>query len=145
MATPTRIPVLPTQVEPPAYSLSGAPFDHSDDASNDRAVVAVPVLAGEEDGSLVLGPGAADVAEDLGVDLFAVLEHHRASGKPGEVTTHPVLDHPRWSAVHLVGVGSGGNDDLRRAGAGLARVVKDQPLLVTRLPPSVTPTGSSPS
>nr|WP_218855557.1 leucyl aminopeptidase [Nocardioides daedukensis] len=131
VATPTRIPVLPTQVEPPAYSLSGAPFDHSDDASNDRAVVAVPVLAGEEDGSLVLGPGAADVAEDLGVDLFAVLEHHRASGKPGEVTTHPVLDHPRWSAVHLVGVGSGGNDDLRRAGAGLARVVKDQPLLVS--------------
>ena len=49
-----------------------------------------PVLPATTAASSVLGPGAAEVGELLGVDLLAVLEAARATGKAGEVTALPV-------------------------------------------------------
>ena len=56
-------------------------------------MLALPVLAGGEDGSadgVTLGPGAAELLDRSELDLFAVLEHARATGKAGEVTALPV-------------------------------------------------------
>ena len=62
---------LPSQVSPPEFALS--------DAAPSRLVgvgiVAVPVLAGDD--GPVLGPGAAELADDLGVDLTQVLDARR--------------------------------------------------------------------
>ena len=112
---------LPPQVSPPDCTLS--------DAAPSRlvgvAIVAVPVLApspDDPDAGPSLGPGAAELAEDLGVDLLGVLTRSAATGRPGEVTELPVTttDSTLTTAL-LVGVGSGTPVELRRAGATLAR------------------------
>src|SRR5699024_8498225 len=77
------------------------------------------------DGPL-LGPGAAELADDLGVDLSAVLDAAEATGATGEVTELPVvrtsdLANSALSRVLMIGVGEGTPTDLRRAGATLAR------------------------
>jgi len=53
-------------------------------------VLALPVLPGEGADGVLLGPGADQVAEDLGTDLLALLEMCSATGKAGEVTSLPV-------------------------------------------------------
>ena len=73
-------------------------------------VVALPVLPGSgEGGSVLLGPGADEVADELGVDLLGVLEAERATGEAGEVTICPVplggAGDPALRLVLLVGVG----------------------------------------
>ena len=87
----------------------------------------MPVLPATEGGSLLLGPGAEELADALGVDLLGVLEPEKATGKAGEVTTCPVplgiADNPALRLVLLVGVGDQTPRDLRRAGAALARAV----------------------
>ena len=121
--TPTDTSPLPPQVSPPEFALS----PHRPHAIRGVEAVAVPVLPGD-DGAL-LGPGAAELADELGVDLLALLELHRATGRTGEITSLPVpLGGPnnadlRW--VHLVGVGEQGLTDFRRAGATLARTCRD--------------------
>jgi leucyl aminopeptidase len=97
-------------------------------------VVAVPVLA-DEDG-LALGPGAAELVDELGDDLFALLEGSAATGKAGEIVDRVVLDTSRLSnadlrLVLLVGVGTGTTDELRRAGAALARRAKGRRTVAT--------------
>jgi leucyl aminopeptidase len=84
----------------------------------------VAVLAGED--GIELGPGAAELADDLGLDLLEVLAAADATGETGEVTELPVArrDDEAASAltrVLLVGVGAATTVDLRRAGATLAR------------------------
>ncbi|MEI5672704.1 MULTISPECIES: leucyl aminopeptidase family protein [unclassified Nocardioides] len=99
-------------------------------------VVALPVLPadGEGDGPL-LGPGAEQLADQLGLDLLAVLEQDRASGKAGEVTSLPVPlggpENAELRQVLLVGVGDQRPDDLRRAGAALARAAVDRASVAT--------------
>ena len=73
------------------------------------------------------------------LDLFAVLEHARATGKAGEVTTLPVagansLADSDLRLVLLVGVGSGTPKELRRAGAAIARRTKDLDTVATSVP-----------
>jgi leucyl aminopeptidase len=97
-------------------------------------VVAVPVLA-DADGP-VLGPGAAELLEELDEDLFALLEASGSTGEAGDVVDRVVLDTGRLTnkdlrLVLLVGVGSAGPDDLRRAGAALARRVKGRGSVAT--------------
>jgi leucyl aminopeptidase len=91
-------------------------------------VVAVPVLRGE-DGPIV-GPGSAELADDLGIDLLALLESAGATGVTGEVTEFPLARpadddsgavNPDLAKVLLVGVGDATLADVRRAGATLAR------------------------
>ncbi|RYP88453.1 leucyl aminopeptidase family protein [Nocardioides guangzhouensis] len=132
---------VPDQVVPPTFSWTGSPL-HALDAdigADGGVVVALPVLpadGGDEDGTSgpALGPGAADLGDALGIDLLAALDHHGATGKPGEVHRHPVLGHEGVREVALVGVGDLGTDAFRLAGAALARSVRDREAVATTLP-----------
>ncbi len=77
---------LPSQVSPPDFALSAAP-PHGVVGVE---VVALPVLPGEDGSAPLLGPGGADLADLLGIDLFGVLEVASATGRAGEVTSVPV-------------------------------------------------------
>ncbi|HYF74219.1 MAG TPA: leucyl aminopeptidase family protein, partial [Nocardioides sp.] len=74
----------------------------------------------------------------VGTDLLAVLEDDGATGTAGEVTSVPVPlgapDNPELRRVLLVGVGGQTLDDLRRAGAALARAARDRASLATTVP-----------
>ncbi len=121
---------LPTQVSPPEFALSPA-LPHQIGGAE---VWAFPVLPGD-DGPL-LGPGADEASEVLGVDLLAALEISRATGRAGEVTSLPVAPPDRdgdVGLVLLVGIGEGSMTDFRRAGAALARATKDRLSVVTSL------------
>ena len=148
-------PQLPPQVAPPDVALS----DLGPYAVLGVDVVAVPVLPAESgDGDdadadaaasggtgPVLGPGAAELCEQLGIDLLAILELEEATGAAGEVTRVPVpLGGPdnadlRW--VLLVGVGQQRPVDLRRAGAALARAVRNREAVATSVPAVAGPEG----
>ena len=111
---------LPPQVSPPKFALSDAPPSRLVGVG----IAAVPVLS-DEDGP-VLGPGAAELSDDLGIDLTRVLESAEATGETGEVTELPVahtadVPNSALSRVLMIGVGEGSTTDLRRAGAALAR------------------------
>ncbi|GAB2986370.1 leucyl aminopeptidase family protein [Nocardioides montaniterrae] len=99
-------------------------------------VAAVPVLPGD-DGDVLLGPGAADLGDALGIDLLAAAEAHRLTGAVGETASIPVLTPVEGYAdlrlVVLVGVGAARPIDVRRAAAALARVCKDRAGLVSSL------------
>ncbi|NUS50715.1 MAG: hypothetical protein HOQ22_06685, partial [Nocardioidaceae bacterium] len=77
---------LPGQVSPPQMALSDLPPS----AVVGADVVAVPVLADEA--GPTLGPGAAELVDELGEDLFEVLELAGATGAVGEVAERAVLD-----------------------------------------------------
>ncbi len=122
----------PSQVSPPDVALSDAPASRVVGAE----VVALPVLSGD-DGPM-LGPGAAELLDELDVDLFGLLAHHKATGKAGEVTEHVVLDasgltNSMLRSVLLVGVGAGEPADLRKAAAALARRAKGRAAVATSL------------
>ena len=111
---------LPPQVSPPEFALT----DVAPSRVVGVGVVAVPVLAGDD--GPVLGPGAAELADDLDIDLTEVLSGADATGETGEVTELPVvrtsdLTNSALSRVLMIGVGEGTTTDLRRAGATLAR------------------------
>ena len=87
---------------------------------------------------MTLGPGAAELLDELPEDLFALLDIARATGKAGEIVDRAVLDssnlsNPDLALVLLVGVGEGSPDDLRKAGAALARRTKGRTTLATSL------------
>jgi leucyl aminopeptidase len=79
--------------------------------------VAIALL--DEDGSLELGPGAAELADALGaeVDLVELFAEAGAAATAGEVTRLTLTG----LTLFGVGVGDSGTDALRAAGAGLAR------------------------
>ena len=121
---------IPAQVSPPEFALSGV----APSRLVGVGIVAVPVLAGD-DGPF-LGPGAAELAEDTGIDLLEMLGAVEATGKAGEVTEFPVL--PRsdmansaLSRVLLVGVGEATSTDVRRAGAEVARRTQNAEVVAT--------------
>lgn len=122
-------PQLPTQVSPPEFALSPA-LPHQIGGAE---VWAFPVVA--DPGGPLLGPGADEASEALGLDLLAALETTRATGRAGEVTTVPVAPAAGDGVglVLLVGVGEGSVTDFRRAGAALARATKDRASVVTSL------------
>ena len=122
---------LPAQVSPPQFAFS--------DVAPSRVVgvgiVALPVLAGQNGPEL--GPGAADLSDELGIDLLDVLDAAGAAdpARAGEVTAVPIMEPGLANnALHLlllVGVGSGSGDELRRAGAALARRTTGQATVAT--------------
>ena len=131
---------LPTQVSPPQVAVS----DVAPSAVVGADVVAVPVLAGPD--GLTLGPGAAELLDELGDDLFALLESCEATGEAGEVVERVVLDttgltNTDLRLVLLVGVGEGTPTELRRAGAALARRAKDRLSVATSLAALTDDTG----
>lgn len=126
---------LPPQVSPPEFALSAA-LPH---AVLGTEVAAVPVLPGESDSDpVVLGPGGEELSDALGVDLLAVLELDRATGRAGDVTSVPVPlggpENAELRLVLLVGVGDQRPEDLRRAGAALARATRDRASVATSVP-----------
>ncbi len=125
---------LPAQVSPPEFALSGL----RPHAIVGVEVLALPVVPGEAADSPLLGPGADEVADQLGIDLLALLEMNGASGKAGEVTTLPVpagvADNPALRWVLLVGIGEQQAVDFRRAGAALARATCDRSSVATSIP-----------
>ncbi|MEQ6903239.1 leucyl aminopeptidase [Nocardioides sp. YIM 152588] len=125
---------LPPQVAPPEFALS----DHLPAAIVGVDVVALPVLTGSGDDGPTLGPGAADVADLLDLDLVGIAELHRMTGAVGETATVAVPDgspaNPALRLVVLVGVGSGAPTELRRAGAALAKAVKDREAVAASVP-----------
>ncbi|GAB4011720.1 hypothetical protein GCM10028772_34890 [Nocardioides ultimimeridianus] len=129
-------PSLPTQVSPPQFALSAESLGVVARARGVE-VAAVPVLPGE-DADVLLGPGAADLADALGIDLLAAAEVHGLTGAVGEATIVPVLapaaDLPDLRAVVLVGVGEARPIDVRRAGAALAKVCRDRGAVATSVP-----------
>jgi leucyl aminopeptidase len=119
-------------VSPPQVALS----DVAPSAVVGADVVAVPVLA-DPDG-LTLGPGAAELLDQLPEDFFALLDAASATGAAGEVVERVVLDtaglsNPDLRLVLLVGVGSGTTAELRRAGAAVARRTKGRQCVATSL------------
>ncbi|MCY7395691.1 MAG: leucyl aminopeptidase family protein [Nocardioides sp.] len=127
-------PSLPPQASPPSFAISEL-LPH---AVPGVPVVALPVLPGEDGGEPFLGPGAADLGDELGLDLLALLEVHQATGRAGEVLAHPVprggpdAAELRW--VLLVGVGEQTPADFRRAGAALARATTGRSSVATSVP-----------
>lgn len=126
-------PVLPGQVSPPEFAAS----ELLPGAIKGVDVVALPVLPGD-DGSLLLGPGAAELADDLGLDLVGIAEVHGLTGATAEVAVVPVPDgtptNPALRLVLLVGVGAARPIDLRRAGAAMAKAARDRAAVVTSIP-----------
>ncbi len=125
---------LPSQVSPPQVALS----DVAPSAVVGADVVAIPVLAGTGEDGPSLGPGAAELLDELPEDLFALLDLHRATGAAGEIVDRAVLDTSGLSnhsltEVLLVGVGEGTPAELRRAGAALARRTKGRSTVATSL------------
>src|SRR3954468_13213362 len=125
---------LPSQVSPPDFALSAA-LPHGVVGVE---VVALPVLPGEDGGAPLLGLGAADLADLLGIDLYGVLEVAAATGRAGEVTTVPVPlgtpDNAALTRVLMIGVGEQRAQDFRRAGAALARATRDRGAVATTIP-----------
>ena len=135
---------FPSQVAAPDFALA-ATAPH---AVSGAEVVAIPVLpADATDGSdpLVLGPGAAELSDQLGVDLLAVLEQSRAKAEAGEVTSLPVPSgvpgNDDLGLVLLVGVGKQRLDDFRRAGAAVARATRDRRSVATTIPAVAAESG----
>jgi leucyl aminopeptidase len=130
----THTPDLPAQPSPPEFALSGLP-PH---AIRGVEAVAVPVLPDPESDTVLIGPGAAGIADETDLDLMAVLELNGAVGKTGEVFSVPVplggAGNPDLRWVHLVGVGDQQVDDFRRAGAAVARATRDRASVATSIP-----------
>ena len=115
-------------------------------------VVALPVLpldsTSDSEAGVLLGPGADELGDRLGLDLLGACEIGRATGKAGEVTSIPVPgggpDNPDLALVLLVGVGEARAVDLRRAGAALARAAFDRRGVATTIPSVTGPEGLEP-
>ena len=124
----------PTPVPRPDFSVrAGLPH-----AVPEVEVIALPVLpAGDAGAAPLIGPGGAELAELLDVDLVGVLESARATGVAGEVTALPVpagvAEAPLLRCVLLVGLGAATRDDFRRAGAATARAATGRSTLATTI------------
>ncbi|MGI9156740.1 MAG: leucyl aminopeptidase family protein [Marmoricola sp.] len=134
MTTPR--PSLPAQVSPPQFELS----DEAPSRVVGVDVIALPVLAAgpDDDGLPTLGPGAAELLDEVALDIFAVLDQAGATGRAGEITALPLagpaLSGTAVRLVLLVGVGRGTPADLRRAGSAIARRAKGLDAVATSVP-----------
>ncbi|MBA2465611.1 MAG: leucyl aminopeptidase family protein [Nocardioidaceae bacterium] len=93
-----------------------------------------------------LGPGAAELLDELDEDLFVLLDVASATGEAGQITDRAVLDatglgNPDLRLVLLVGVGEGTPADLRRAGAAVARRTRGFGTVATSLAALTDDTG----
>ncbi|KRC55124.1 leucyl aminopeptidase [Nocardioides sp. Root79] len=126
--------MLPGQVNPPEFALS----ELLPGAIKGVDVVALPVLPGDDGEPVLLGPGAAELADELGLDLVGIAEVHGLTGATAEVAVVPVPEgsatNPDLRVVLLVGVGAAQIIDLRRAGAALARAARDRGAVATSIP-----------
>jgi leucyl aminopeptidase len=113
---------LPTQPAPTAFDLSAQPPEQVG-----AEVEALPFWFSAEADALVVGPGGADLTDDL----LAVLDLAGATGRAGEIVTHYAQRGSGLHKVLLVGVGAQRRADFRRAGAALARATKGAETVAT--------------
>jgi leucyl aminopeptidase len=126
---PTPTPVLPAQVAPPAFALSGL----SPHELTGVEAVALPYTVSE--GSPVLTPADAESGTAWGLDLAGILASRRVKGSGGETVVVPVAaGRSRPGLVVLVGLGQGSTTDHRRAGAAVARAVVDHESVASTVP-----------
>ncbi|WP_092866990.1 M17 family metallopeptidase [Quadrisphaera sp. DSM 44207] len=104
----------------------------------DADVLAVPVARGVGEEGPQPRAGTADAAVAYGIDLAAVCERARFTGAAGGVLPVPgARPAPAGDgaalppSLLLVGTGAGTPQDLRRAGAALARAVRGRSLVAT--------------
>lgn len=114
------------------------------DRCRDGSWAGADVIAiGVRPGSPALLDPAGDhyrLGERYQIDLAAVVTVERVAGRAGEVVRVPVqAPEGQPSKVLLVGVGSGSAQDLRRAGAALARAVRGRAQVVTSLADGLKP------
>lgn len=127
---------LPIQVAPPEFALAAL----LPGAIVGVDVIALPVLPGEDGptDSVLLGPGAAELADLLDLDLVGVADAHRMTGAVGEAITVAVPDgssaNPALRMVLLLGIGAARPIDLRRAGATMARALHGRAAAATSVP-----------
>ncbi|MBA3311054.1 MAG: leucyl aminopeptidase [Nocardioidaceae bacterium] len=107
------------QPAPTVITSSTAPL-----AATDAGLVAVGFTC--RDGDYTLGVGAQETLTSLGVDAFALLDRAKAKGAGGDVLSHEIFDAGAVERVMLVGLGAETTRDYRRAGAAIARVVKER-------------------
>ncbi len=120
--------LTPTSSE---WTATGLPVaDVLADADPGDLVLALPVPEG---GLATEGPEAEAVVL-LGLEAAAVQAAHEPAGKPGAVTTIPLVPGERGArALLLVGTGTGSADDLRTAGAALGREARGRDHVVTSI------------
>ena len=110
----------------PTYEASTAsPADVAAD------LLIVPFFRGREP-----GPGFAEVARALGIDLVAVLEENHVSGKVGDAFTLSALGRIPASPVLLVGLGpkaEAGQTEIRRAALKAGRRAAQSAVVATTL------------
>jgi leucyl aminopeptidase len=122
---------LPPQVSPPEFALSAlTPL-----ALRGVTALAYPVLPADDTvgTGLLVSPAADELAAAAGLDLWDVLAAAGATGAAGEVFAFPVARDGALLTVYLVGVGAQDTQDLRRAGAALARAARDRDSLATSI------------
>ncbi len=128
---------LPAQVSPPGFALSPA-LPHQ---LGGATVWAFPVHT-DEQGAPVLGAGAREAGDVVGVDLMGALTAARGTGRTAEVTTVPVVC-DEVSVILLIGLGQRRPIDFRRAGAALARASMDRDGVATSITADATPEALS--
>jgi leucyl aminopeptidase len=131
-----RVTSAPTRSVPPESSSTEVRAAEAPLAACWTSADVVALVPARRPGGNELVPGdlAAAVAERLGVDLAAVLAAEKATGRAGEVTRVPLLPgDDRPARVLLVGIGNGRPEDLRRAGASVARAGRGRNTVLTDL------------
>ena len=128
-------PTLPPQVSPPEFAVT-ATRPH---ALAGVDVIALPVLAGRGRRRAAARPGRRRGRRAARASTCSRCSRRtRATGKAGEVTALPVPlgapENAELRQVLLVGVGAASADDFRRAGAALARAVRDRTAVATTIP-----------
>ena len=127
----------PSQISPPQFTLDERP-PHTILGAEVVALAVFP--APDPDGTPLLGPGSAELADELGIDLVGLVEALTLIGAVGEIARVPVAaggpSNPDLRLIVFVGVGAARRLDLRRAGAALARAVKGRTTVATAIAPS---------
>jgi leucyl aminopeptidase len=101
-------------------------------AADGATVLAVPVGAGAAGSGPVAGPGTAEAAAAFDLDLGRLYEQTSMTGAVGQVATVPVPARDGLpQRLLLLGTGAGSPQDLRRAGAALARATRGSERLAT--------------
>jgi leucyl aminopeptidase len=128
----TTAPSPPATPLPPSTELRAADGPLAERWTGPDAVaLAVTRPAGSSEP--VPGDLAVAVAERLGLDLPAVLVAEKVSGRAGDINRIPLAPGDGPARVLLVGTGAGGAEDLRRAGAAVARAARGRGTLLTDL------------
>lgn len=110
-----QVPVADSQAVPTTVEVASTPL---------TAVSATIVAAGftRTADDYMVESLAQQALDDLGLDVFALLDRAGAKGSAGETVTHDVFGDGPLHRVVLVGLGAQNGRDYRRAGAALVRL-----------------------